>query len=96
MPETNQYPPEAFAPDGNLWWNLATWPNRKQAFGDERKIAAWLAFNKKLGDRFTLPELREALVDGLKNNDAEHLNRRLRALRKDGWSVPSGNELIKR
>ena len=88
--ESVQYPPEAFAQNGKLWWTLDTWPDRKLRFGDERKIAAWLAFNKKPGDRFTLPELREALGDGVKINNAEHLNRRLRSLRKDGWIVPSG------
>lgn len=90
MEKSHQYPPEAFASNGRLWWTLATWPDRKQRFGDERKIAAWLAFNKNIGDRFTLPELREAIGDGLQRNDAEHLNRRLRTLRKDGWIVPSG------
>lgn len=90
MSKPHNYPPDAFAPDGTLWWKLEKWPDRNLTFGDERKIAAWLAFNKKPGEDFTLPELRTALGDGLKNNDAEHLNRRLRALRKDGWLIPSG------
>lgn len=90
MSKTGNYPKEAFAPNGELWWELKKWPDRNQDFGDERKIAAWLAFNKNPGDKFTLPELRDALGDGLVKNDAEHLNRRLRALRKDGWEVPSG------
>lgn len=90
MPEPQEYPQEAYAPNGELWWMLKEWPNRKQNYGDERKIAAWLAFNKKIGERFTLPELRDALGDGLVKNDAEHLSRRLRSLRKDGWVAPSG------
>lgn len=90
MNETGQYPPEAYATNGKLWWTLTAWPDRKGRFGGERKIAAWLAFNKKPGGRFTLPELRAALGDGVKIDDAEHLNRRLRKLREDGWVVPSG------
>ena len=90
MAKANQYPSSAYTQSGELWWKLKKWPNRNQRFGDERKIAAWLAFNKKLGEHFTLPELRAALGDGLSKNDAEHLNRRLRALRKGGWEVPSG------
>jgi hypothetical protein len=90
MPKSRQYPPKAYAPNSELWWKLVIWPARAGKFGDERKIVAWLAFNKKAGERFTLPELREGLGDDVELNTAEHLNRRLRALRKDGWVVPSG------
>jgi hypothetical protein len=83
------YPPEAYAPNGELWWRLTTWPGKNQKFGAERKIAAWLAFNKRVGETFTFREIREALGREVANTD-EHLQRRLRQLRKDGWEIPSG------
>ena len=94
------YPTDAYAPDGTtLWWELDVWPNMPtRKFGAERKIAAWLAFNVGVGETFTMPELRDAIGDGVPNTD-EHLNRRLRRLRPDGWdllttkddaSLPSG------
>ncbi len=90
MAEFSHYPPEAYAPTGELWWTLKMWPGRNIEYGAERKLCAWLAFNKKPGDRFTLPELRVALGEGEEINSDEHLNRRLREIRKDGWRVPSG------
>jgi hypothetical protein len=86
------YPPEAYAPSGELWWELETWPGTRRPFGDERKIAAWLAFHVDEGDTFTMRDLRNALGDELIPNDAEHLNRRLRALRPDGWLVPTNKD----
>lgn len=82
MPE--RYPPEAFTENGVLWWEAE--------IGAERKIAAWLFFNRKEGETFTMPDLRAALGDGVVPNAAEHLNRRLRSLRPDGWVIPSNKD----
>ncbi|WP_167140211.1 HNH endonuclease [Diaminobutyricimonas sp. TR449] len=86
-----EYPSEAYAPDGTtLWWELDRWPDKpKQKYGGERRLAAWLAFNVEVGETFTMPELRAALGDGVVPNEAEHLNRRLRKLREDGWELPT-------
>lgn len=86
MNEERHYPAAAYTPEGELWWQLP--------FGDEQKIAAWLAFNKVVGDTFTTVELRYSLGDGLSEksrNDREHFQRRLRELRsrRDGWKFPS-------
>ncbi|MEU2123806.1 HNH endonuclease [Nocardia niwae] len=89
---SQEYPPDAYAPNGQLWWTLEFAPNSKQKFGAERKIAAWLNFNKEIGDRFTLRELREAVGTDNIPNDQEHFNRRMRELRKLGWRLPSSHE----
>lgn len=81
----SEYPPEAFAENGILWWELKTWPGMKRTFGGERKMAAWLAFHLNIGDTFTMPQVREALGSDAVPNSQEHLNRRLRKLREDGW-----------
>jgi 5-methylcytosine-specific restriction endonuclease McrA len=87
------YPPEAYAPDGTLWWRLKTHPGKRTRYGDELKLMAWLTFNKHVGDTATMPELRAALGDEVVPNSAEHLNRRLRALRhRDGWIIFSKND----
>jgi hypothetical protein len=85
------YPESAFAPDGTLWWQLDFAPGTRRRFGDEQKLAAWLAFNVELGETFTMKELRQALGEVVPNH-AEHLNRRLRNLRPDGWSIPSNRD----
>lgn len=87
-PET-EYPPEAYAEDGVLWWELDTEPGTRRKFGAERKIAAWLAFNREQGDTFTMRDLREALGTDATPNADEHLNRRMRRLRSDGWDITS-------
>ncbi|KAA8885090.1 HNH endonuclease [Nocardia colli] len=88
----NEYPAAAYAPSGELWWLLEHAPNTKKPFGAEPKIAAWLHFNKEIGDRFTLRELRKAVsTDNLANNQ-EHFNRRMRQLRKLGWQLVSSQE----
>jgi len=86
----SEYAPEAFSPDGTtLWWELEVWPDKQRLkFGAERKIAAWLAFNLEVGETFSMRDLRSALGDGVPNDD-EHLNRRLRRLRADGWDIPT-------
>ncbi len=95
MPEDNgnSYPPEAYAPDGNLWWRLKSTPGKNRPFGDEQKIAAYLACHVGTGGTFTMRELRSALGEDTLPNDAEHLNRRLRNLRlRDKWVIPSAKD----
>lgn len=87
------YPQDAYAED-SLWWDLEAWPGTRRSLGDEPRIAAWLAFNKEVGDTFTTEELREALGHRLSKtsrNDREHFQRRIRELRstRDGWVFPS-------
>lgn len=91
---THSYPDIAYADEGVLWWELDTWPGKKSPLGDEPRIAAWLAYNKAVGDTFTTDELREALGHRLSKtsrNDREHFQRRIRQLRsvRDGWIYPS-------
>lgn len=88
----DEYPPEAYAPNGVLWWELVTHPGKKMEYGAELKICAWLAFNRPIGTTFTMRELRAALGSDVANDD-EHLNRRLRQLRsRDGWVIPSNKD----
>ncbi|SNS47911.1 hypothetical protein SAMN05216276_101058 [Streptosporangium subroseum] len=82
------YPPQAYAPSGELWWRLKFAPGTRRTFGDEQKLAAWLTFNVEEWGTFTMGDLRRALGEDVPNN-AEHLNRRLRNLRPDGWRIPS-------
>ncbi|MFI6375766.1 HNH endonuclease [Streptomyces sp. NPDC050546] len=77
------------APDGTPWWELTVQPGtRNRPFGQERRLAAWLWFNKEMGDIFTMNELRDALGSDIVGK-SEHLNRRLRTLRSVGWLIPS-------
>lgn len=86
----DEYPPEAYAPDGVLWWGVHS--GRGRDYGAELKICAWLAFNRPVGSTFTMRDLRTALGSGVANDD-EHLNRRLRQLRsRDGWVIPSNKD----
>lgn len=87
-----EYPPEAYAENGVLWWELKTWPGKRTKYGVERKLAAWMAFNLDEGDLFTMRRLREALGTDVVPNDDEHTNRRFRKLREDGWIVPSNKD----
>ncbi|WP_123813553.1 HNH endonuclease [Myceligenerans xiligouense] len=84
-----EYPPDAYTPGGVLWWELTVSPAaEKQPFGQTSRLAAWLWFNKEVGSQFTMNELRGALgkdIDGR----SEHLNRRLRELRENGWVIRS-------
>ncbi|MFJ5534500.1 HNH endonuclease [Streptomyces sp. NPDC093261] len=80
------------APDGTLWWELTVEPGtRSKPFGQERRLAAWLWFNKEIGDIFTMNELRDALGPDIVGK-SEHLNRRLRTLRAVGWVLPSNKD----
>ncbi|MCX4423900.1 HNH endonuclease [Streptomyces mirabilis] len=80
---------ESRAPDGTPWWELSIRPGtKKQRFGQECRLAAWLWFKKNVGDTFTMRELRAALGPDIAET-SEHLNRRLRELRKCDWVIPS-------
>jgi 5-methylcytosine-specific restriction endonuclease McrA len=92
LPNDN-YPPEAYAPDGTLWWRLKLTPGKQRRFGDEQKIAAYLACHVGKDGIFTMRSLRAALGEDTIPNDAEHLNRRLRNLRtRDKWDIPSAKD----
>jgi hypothetical protein len=71
------------------WWRLTTTPGTGRPFGGARRIAAYLYFNVDVNDTFTMRELREALGGEDTPEQAEHLNRRLRDLRKQGWRFRS-------
>ena len=87
----DDYPIDAYAVDGVLWWELEFHPGKRIPYGGERKLAAWLAFNLDVGDQFSMPELRDALGTDAVPNNQEHLNRRLRKLREDGWVLTSNS-----
>jgi hypothetical protein len=88
---SEEYPPDAHAPDGALWWTLSVEPGTRRRFGQERRLAAWLWFAKELGETFTLPEARDALGPDL-GTGSQHFDRRLRRLREVGWIIPSGKD----
>ncbi|GGK43378.1 HNH endonuclease [Nocardia camponoti] len=88
---SSQYPDTAFV-KGVLWWNLTQYPNKKMKFGATNRIAAWLHFNKEVGDTFTIRELREVLGDEDRPVTDEHFGRRLRELRALQWQLPSQQE----
>lgn len=83
---TSSYPSGAFRSPGVLWWSP---PAAGRRPGAEARLAAWLFFNRPEGSTFTLAEAREALGGPLGPNDDEHMNRRLRQLRQDGWVIAS-------
>jgi hypothetical protein len=87
-----RYPSTAYAPDCQPWWVLRPDVPKEKRLGDERRIAAWLAFNVRVSATFTMRDLREALGTEDTPNNAEHLNRRLRALRKDGWVIDANKD----
>jgi hypothetical protein len=74
--------------EGVPWWKLKYWPGKKVRFGGRPKLAAYLYYNLAIGDSFRLRDLRAALGDEAPD-DAEHLNRRLRSLREQGWEFTS-------
>ncbi|MFT3969082.1 MAG: HNH endonuclease signature motif containing protein [Micropruina sp.] len=63
-------------------WQLPT-------LGGVKRAAAYLWFNKQVGDRFTIREIREAIGTDGRPDTSEHLNRRLRDLRDDDWVMRS-------
>lgn len=91
------FPDDAYAPTGELWWDLKFHPSdkggyTKRIFGVEGKLAAWLYFNKEIGDRFTMREVRAVLGDNDIPNDHENFSRRMRRLRQRGWRILSSQE----
>lgn len=86
------YPPEAYAEPDVPWWEARQYPGSHRAVGGSARLSAWLTFNKEVGEVFTMRELRAAVGDDGVANDQEHLNRRLRELRKMGWVIPSHQE----
>lgn len=81
MIDVESFPEDAYNAAGTLLW--------KTTAGSRQRAAAWLWFNKREGDTFTMAELREALAP-LEN--AEHLNRRLRELRDVDWELPTNKD----
>lgn len=57
--------------------------------GGAHRAAAFLWFEKGIGATFSMRELREALGEDESPDSAEHLNRRLRDLRAQGWRFDS-------
>lgn len=89
-----KYPVEAYSPSGVLWWQLAVWPGKKRRrFGVEPRLAAWLNFNTKAGQVFTMRDLRQVLGDDGGANTHEHFGRRFRRLREYGWVVHSSRDV---
>jgi hypothetical protein len=73
LSRVDRYPADAYAPGGELWWNLEIRPGTKnQTFGQTSRLAAWLWFNKSVGERFTMNELRAALGPNIVGK-SEHL-----------------------
>jgi hypothetical protein len=75
--------------DGVPWWKLKVTPGGKGRFGGEKRLAAYLWFNVPVGGTFTMRQLREELGDDGVPEKAEHLNRRLRNLKPQGWKFRS-------
>ncbi|MGC4935949.1 HNH endonuclease [Gordonia sp. DT30] len=86
---TKNWGQDAYEPGGTLWWEIETLPGQKRPFGDEPRIAAFLANNYEVGDVFTTTELRNAITRKGVKNSAEHFQRRIRQLRsvRDGWQL---------
>lgn len=81
------------SPDGKTpWWQLEKEPGTKRKFGGERRVSAFLYFELKEGDSFTMRQLREAVGISGEPESAEHLNRRMRRLRDHGWVIDSHND----
>ncbi|WP_344877755.1 HNH endonuclease [Allokutzneria multivorans] len=87
LPESNGESP--LAPDGVPWWQVQITPGKKSKFGAEKRLSAYLWFNVEVGETFTMRQLRSNLGNEGVPESAEHLNRRLRALRPDGWLIAS-------
>lgn len=89
LTDRKEYPQAAYAPSGDLWWELKFHPGTRRPYGVELKVAAWLAFNVPVGGHFTTKEVRAVLGENDIPNSDEHFQRRLRELRKDGWGLSS-------
>lgn len=80
---------ESHLSDGVPWWKLTVTPGSGRRFGGEKRLAAYLWFNVEVGETFTMRQLREALGEEDTPEQAEHLNRRLRNLKTQGWNFRS-------
>lgn len=81
--------------NGVPWWKLDHWPGTKRAFGGTPRLAAYLYYNLQEGDEFTMRNLRAALGDEADQPGRhEHLNRRLRELRKQDWRFTSYKDRV--
>lgn len=92
MERVGDFPEDAFAPNGLAWWDGGARGAASRGLGQAPRLAAWLWFNKGLGDEFSMNELRDALGPEIVGK-SEHLNRRLRELRAAGWVIPSGKDV---
>jgi hypothetical protein len=77
--------------EGVPWWKLQFWPGKRVKFGGEPRLAAYLYFNREIGEEFTMRDLRAALGDEAPVDDGQ-LDRRLRELKKDDWNFASYKE----
>lgn len=85
---TKNYPPEAYNQEtGKLWWEITPEDGIRGAAGVKPRMASWLRWNVRPGERFTTRQLREAL-----DSDHEHFQRRQRELRDWGWQYLSSKE----
>lgn len=75
--------------DDTPYWKLTVTPGGRGRFGGEKRIAAYLYFNVDVGGTFTMRQIREALGEEDTPEQAEHLNRRLRNLKPQGWQFTS-------
>lgn len=82
------YPEEAYAPDGRLWWEEHDQKLVPRTKGAVPRMASWLRWNVKPGERFSTQELRRALGDVRQ----EHFQRRQRELKDYGWKYISAKE----
>lgn len=86
------YPPDAFSPDGTLWWEQELIPGGRQRLGVSKRIAAWIYFNLDIGATVTMRQLRAIVSNDGRPNTDEHFNRRFRELRDSGWKLVSNKE----
>ncbi|MCF3937177.1 HNH endonuclease [Gordonia tangerina] len=82
-------PDDPIAPDRRPWWKPRKRLDMNREMSGQHLIAAYLWHNRKIGEVFTMRELRVAIGEDGKPNDDEHLNRRLRALKDQGWLFSS-------
>ena len=64
------------SPSGEIWWEVG---------GTAKRIAAYLWFNVKVGETFTMAEVRKATH----TEQQTQSDRRLRELRVQGWGITS-------
>lgn len=77
-------------PDSPTIDGIEVWKSPR--LGGQKRAAAYLWFNKDEGDTFTMSEIRAAIGTNGTPDTTEHLNRRVRELRKHGWAFPSSQD----